>query len=515
MNAATESCRLGECPVDYARKWARYLPERPALVFGDQATSYGRLDARADALAAWLTGPLGARRGDRVALLAANHPFFFELTFACLRAGLVLAPINTRLAAREVAQLLELAEPAVLFADARHRARADQARPHGLKILSVEEAVAADLPAPSGSARSAWRPLEWEETAYLLFTSGTTGLPKAAELPVRQLFWNAENTQLAWELRRDDATVLYTPLFHTGAINVLAFPLLAQGGLVVIHDGFDANAILDDTRTYHATVLFGVPTTFQMLDALAPGDVEGHPGLEAAFGSVRMVVCGGAPLPIALIERYRERGVTLLQGFGMTEVGPNCFYLPREHAFSKAGSVGKPMPYVQAQVRVGDREAGVGEVGELCLGGPQVCKGYFRNPEATRKALVDGWFLTGDLAKVDADGFFTIAGRQKDMFISGGENVYPAEIEGALAAHPAVRESAVVAVPDPRWGEVGCAFVVLEGEVAEGELATFLQARLARYKVPRRFVQVPELPRNSSGKVQKAVLADEARTLQA
>ncbi len=503
MNAATDAFRTGECPIDYARKWARYLPERPALVFGAEAITYGQLDARADALAAWLTGPLALRRGDRVALLAHNHPFFFELLFACLRAGLVLAPINTRLAAREVKQLLRLAEPAVLFADARCFALADEARLESLRLLSIEQASEAGVPPGDAGLRPAGSGME--DTACLLFTSGTTGLPKAAELPVRQLLWNAVNTQMAWELRRGDATVLYTPLFHTGAINVLAFPLLAQGGLVIIHDGFDAGAILSDVERFHATVLFGVPTTFQMLEA--------HPHLAAAFASVRLIVCGGAPLPISLIERYRERGLTLLQGFGMTEVGPNCFYLPAERAFDKAGSVGRPMPYVQARVVVGDREAAAGEVGELCLAGPVVSKGYLRNPEATAKALVDGWFHTGDLAKVDADGYFTIAGRQKDMFISGGENVYPAEIEVALAGHPAIRESAVVALPDPKWGEVGCAFVALDGAVTEDELKAFLQARLARYKVPRRFVVKAELPRNSSGKVQKAALADEAQSL--
>lgn len=495
------------CPVDFARTWARYLPERPALVFGEHSLSYGDLDARADALAAWLTGPLGLKHGDRVALYAYNHPAFFELLLACLRTGLVLAPINTRLAAREVTQLLALAEPALLVADERCRAVAVEACPAGVHLEGVEGLATRALPPPSPAERTAWRTSTWEDTACLLFTSGTTGLPKAAELPVRQLFWNAVNTQWAWELRRDDATVLYTPLFHTGAINVLALPLLLLGGLVVIHDGFSAPAILADSERYHASVLFGVPTTFQMLDA--------DPGLERGFATVRMVVCGGAPLPVSLIQRYRERGITLLQGFGMTEVGPNCFYLPRERAFDKAGSVGRPMPYVQARVVVGDREAGVDEVGELCLAGPVVTAGYFRNAEATKKALVDGWFHTGDLAKVDADGFFTIAGRQKDMFISGGENVYPAEVEVALAGHPAVVESAVVGMPDERWGEVGCAFVVTEKAATEAELKEFLQERLARYKVPRRFVLKAELPRNSSGKVVKAALADEARTLAA
>ena len=492
-------------PVDFGRTWARHLPDRPALAFGGHTVTYADLDARADRLAAWLTGPLGLAHGDRVALYAYNHPFFFELLLACLRTGLVLAPINTRLASREVGQLLALAEPGVLFADRRCQAVANEARPAGLKTVSVEEAVALELPAPPATAKDAWLPAGPEDTACLLFTSGTTGLPKAAELPVRQLFWNALNTQLAWELRRDDVTVLYTPLFHTGAINVLAVPLLHLGGLVVIHDGFDAGAILADSQRFGATVLFGVPTTFQMLDE--------NPALEQGFAKVRMVVCGGAPLPVSLIQRYRERGITLLQGFGMTEVGPNCFYLPRERAFDKAGSVGRPMPYLQARVMVGDRPAAVDEVGEICLQGPVVCKGYFRNPEATAKALVDGWFHTGDLAKVDADGFFSIAGRKKDMFISGGENVYPAEIEVALAGHPAVRESAVVAMPDARWGEVGCAFVVAGSPVAEAELKAFLQARLARYKVPRRFVVKAELPRNSSGKVVKAALVDEARTL--
>ena len=501
MGAELGLAKLGRSPIDYAAQWGRLVPERDALVFEGARISYGELDRRAARVAAYLSGELGLKRGDRVALLAYNHPVFFDLAFACLRLGLVLAPINYRLTAREIGQLWELAEPRVLIADAECMALAREACGGDARLIGVDEL--SDLEPVADGHTTDLAGAQMEDPAFLLFTSGTTGLPKAAVLPVRQVFWNALNTQAAWELRRDDTTILYTPLFHTGAINVLAMPLLALGGRVVIQRAFDAAAVVADITRWKVSALFGVPTTFQML--------ESDPGLTEALETVRMLVSGGAPLPIALIERYRERGVTLLQGFGMTEVGPNCFYLPRERAFEKAGSVGLPMPYGAARILVDGREAQTGEVGQLEIAGPHLSAGYFRNPAATEASLVDGWLRTGDLAKIDEDGFYTIAGRAKDMFISGGENVYPAEVEGALAGHPAVVESAVVAVPDETWGEVGCAFVVVNERGADAvELTGFLRGQLARYKVPRRFAFPHALPKNESGKVQKAQLVQEA-----
>lgn len=494
-------------PVDHAARWARYLPDRVALSFEGEAWTYGELHRRADRTARLLTEELGLVRGDRVAVLAENHPIFFELLFACLRAGLVLAPLNWRLAPTELEALLALGEPRVLVVDQAFRAVADRLkRPEGCAILRQE-----DLNAPPLAIDGAATPLSgagMEELALLLFTSGTTGLPKAAMLPVRQLFWNDLNTQLAWDLRRDDRTIVYTPLFHTGAVNVLAMPLLRLGGHVIVQRSFDAPAVLAAIRDEAVSVVFGVPTTFQMLSEDPTFDDP------STLASVRLCVCGGAPLSTTLIRTYAAHGMKLTQGFGMTEVGPNCFFLPPDQILTRAGSVGQPIHHAEARLCVDGRDAAIDEVGELELRGPHVCQGYFKDPEATARALVDGWFRTGDMARRDADGYYTIAGRAKDMFISGGENVYPAEVEVALMTHPKVAECAVVAAPHERWGEVGCAFVIpAAADLADDALRVHAREVLAGYKVPKRFVLVDELPRNPSGKVLKPELARRAAHL--
>ena len=490
-------------PVDHAQRWARYLPERPAIGGAGERWSYGELDRRAQRTAVFLIDEFGLARGDRVALLADNHPFFFELAFACFRAGLVLAPLNVRLAAGELEVLLALAAPRVLFADAAHaELAADLRSPPGCRTVDIGSYLA-DPPA-AVAPRAPLSGSDFEEPALLLFTSGTTGRAKAAVLPVRQLFWNAVNTQLAFGLTGDDATVVYTPLFHTGAVNVLALPLLQVGGAVHVMERFAPDEVARIVAGERISTFFGVPTTLQTL-AATPGFFT------AAARSVRLCLCGGAPLAVNLIRTYERHGVALTQGFGMTEAGPNCFFLPPAALREHAGAVGKPIHYGDARLVCDGREARLDEVGELWLRGPHVCSGYFRDSAATAAAFEDGWFRTGDLLKRDEDGFYTVAGRLKEMFISGGENVYPAEIEVALHGHPAVAKCAVVATPDARWGEVGCAFAVVQEPVSGEALRGFLRERLAHYKIPKRFVFLENLPLNESGKVLKAHLAGEAR----
>ena len=495
------------CPVDHPARWGSYTPDRPAISAGDTTWTWGQLEARVARTARWLVDDLELQAGDRLAVLAHNHPCFFELLFACLRAGVVLAPLNFRLAPAELDALLTLCGARVLVVDDGNGATA-QAMAHPLTSAPVAlETLEAEPDAPAGlSHRRPLAPIVMDAPAVLLFTSGTTGLPKAAVLPVRQLFYNAVNTQLAFDLTGDDATVLYTPLFHTGAINVLALPLFQCGGHVVIHGAFDASEVLAEVERRGISAIFGVPTTFRMLAE--------HPDFAARdLASIRLCLCGGAPLTVDLIRLYQARGIVLTQGFGMTEVGPNCFFLPPHEALARAGSVGKPMPYSQARVVVGARDAQPDEVGELWLAGPHVCLGYHDDPQATAAALEDGWFRTGDLVRRDTDGFFYVAGRKKEMFISGGENVYPAEVEVALGDHPAVAECAVVGMPDSRWGEVGCAFVVPRNGGFDAEaIKAWLRQRLAPYKVPKRFVTMDDLPRNASGKAHKPSLEQEARS---
>lgn len=506
--------------VDHARRWAQYTPDRVALTGADGAVTWQQLDAQADAWAGRLSAEYGVVRGDRVVLLAHNHPDFFSIFFACRRLGAVLAPLNWRLAIPELDDLLALAGPKVLLHDvAFSETAAALRRPEGCGLgrTGAEGAGGAAHSVrrqpdgggldPAGAGGVGPNELQAgsrdaEETALLLFTSGTTGRPKAAMLPDRQLFFNGVNTILAWRLTGGDETLLFTPLFHTGAINVLALPLLQAGGTVHVQEAFSAPAVVDAVGAGRVSVLFGVPVIFRML-AEAPGFFE-------AAARLRLCLCGGAPLPISLIREYESRGLTITQGFGMTEAGPNCFFLPPAEALSRAGSVGIAMPYCDARIaREDGSQAGPDEVGELWMRGPHVFAGYFENRAATEGAFQGGWFRTGDLLRKDRDGYFHVAGRAKEMFISGGENVYPAEIENALAGHPAVLEAAVLPMPDERWGEVGHAFVVpVAGAGLDfAEIRTFLRTRLAAYKIPRGLSVVAALPRNSSGKVARSELS--------
>jgi fatty-acyl-CoA synthase len=359
----------------------------------------------------------------------------------------------------------------------------------------------ADLPpGPLSAARCAP-----EDTCCLLYTSGTTGRPKGVVIPHRMIGWNAYNTAISWQLRDDDVAPAYTPLYHAGGLGVFLLPLMATGGTIVLHRRFDAAEIWRTVARERCTVVFGVPTIFKML-------MEAPEFQAADFGRIRFLISGGAPLPLHIIEAYQARGAVFKQGYGLTEVGVNCFAMSVADSIRKAGSVGRPMMFTEARLAVEDgSDAVTGEVGELWLRGPHVCNGYWENAEATAAALdSEGWFHTGDLARRDGEGFYTIAGRRKDMLISGGVNVYPAEIEGELLLHPDVSDAAVVGVPHETWGEVGVAFIVARPGRAPSpdQLSGFLAGRLARYKIPKAFVLVEALPRTAYGKVVKGDLRD-------
>ena len=444
-------------------------------------------------------------------------------------------PLSTRLTSNELTGILEDAQPkALIYGDGFEETDREiclekgmreppvaldaPAEPtHGRLSTFIENlpAVPADAAAEAPSSSSSLPAPE--DLLALLYTSGTTGKPKGVMVPHRMVGWNAVNTAVSWQLREDDVSPIFTPLYHAGGLGAFLTPIFAIGGTIVLHAGFDAEEVLSTIARERCTVVLGVPTIFRMLR-----ESKGFAG--ADFSGVRWFACGGAPLPLDLIEAWQARGVVLKQGYGLTEVGVNCFAMTAEESVRKAGSIGKPLMFTQARLLLEDgREAGTDEIGELLLRGPHVCQGYFRNPEATAAALdADGWFHTGDLAKRDADGFYTIAGRKKDLFISGGVNVYPAEIEGVLFQHGGVKDVAVIGVPDEKWGEVGVAFVVRreEEEEEEGkdslkvkerereksELAAFVERRLAKYKVPREFVFVESLPRTPYGKVVKGEL---------
>jgi fatty-acyl-CoA synthase len=487
---------------DLIAKRAALTPDRVALE--DAATgrtlSYAELDARAGKAAALLAAQ-GVGSGDRVAVLTCNRIEFFELLFGCAKLGAILVPLNWRMPPAELDGLIADAEPALLVHGAGEAAaaRALAAPPPAIDFDRDYEAL---LAAASGRA---WRP-RWPAGAtwYLLYTSGTTGRPKGVIYTFRMALANYVNIGGAISLAPSDSIASFLPIFHTAGINLHALPTLIAGGRVIVMDGFDAETLIGLLEARRLDTLFAVPTVYlSLLD---------HPRFAAApLGAVRHWGCGGAPLPDALALAYRALGVRICNGMGMTETGPTAFLVDPADAWTRIGSVGKPQLLCLARIVGADgREVPDGEVGDLQFAGPGVTPGYWRNEEATRAAFTaDGWLISGDLARRDGDGFFHIAGRRKEMFISGGENVYPAEVENVLSAHPAIVDAAVLAQADPKWGEVGRAFVQLAPESGHpdcDELAAFCRARLAPYKVPRRFDFVAEFPRTSAGKIQKHLL---------
>jgi fatty-acyl-CoA synthase len=492
---------------DIAAKRAALTPDKVAFedVLSGRVVTYRDLE-RNVSHAAGLLVAAGARPGDRIAVLCRNRVEYFELLLACGRTGTVLVPLNWRMPVAELRVLLADATPQVLFhgnedADSV-RARADPS----FACIDIDDAGSAGYVARRDSSAPVASRGYWpgDDTWYLLYTSGTTGQPKAVIQTYGMVLVNYVNIGRAIDLRSDDTTVNFLPLFHTAGINLHTLPVLIAGGRVLVLPAFDAERLMKLITAGRLDLLFGVPAVFQQLSLRTEFE-------HADLARVRHWGCGGAPLPEALLARYAARGATVCNGMGMTETGPTVFLQDTDSARRKPGSVGKPQLLAEARIVDADgNDLPPGATGELWLKGPGITPGYWNRPQATEAAFAPGrWLRSGDLACRDADGDYYIVGRLKDMYISGGENVYPAEVENVLAGHPAVLEAAVVGVPDARWGEVGRAFVMVRPGSAVPEatiLSAFCRERLAPYKVPRSFVVVADLPRTAAGKVQKHLL---------
>lgn len=475
---------------DLAARAARRWRQRPALWADGRWLTYGELNARATQLAARLAAE-GVVKGDRVGILALNHLAHFDLLLAAPKLGCIYTPFNHRLSAEETRALLDYVRPVRLFVDAPN---------HALAAVYAGPTVLLDdyaqwLQGPTGTAQGA---VTNEDIHMLLFTGGSTGTPKGALIPYRQTLANIVATVRGWRLKRDDAAIQATPCFHA-ALNVYATPLLAIGGRVVLMPSFEPGEYLRLMQHAKVTRLFMVPTMYRML-------AEHADFASADFSSVRGAISGGAPCPPALRSLFAARGIAFKQGFGMTEAGVNCFAMGDAEAAAEPLTVGRPLPGLSAVVRREDGSVCArDEVGELTLRGPQVCAGYFEREREWAESYREGWLWTGDLARVDAAGRHFIVGRRKEMFISGGENVYPAEVEAVLATHPALLECAVLGVPDARWGEVGLAAVsVRPGALLdEAALAAWLKAHIAGYKRPRALLFFTALPKTGAGKFDK------------
>jgi fatty-acyl-CoA synthase len=464
-------------------------PHRVALVHGSTEITYAELASRTAVVAAMLR-ERGVRRGDRVGYLGPNHPAYLETLFATASLGAIFVPLNARLAAPELTYVLEDAGVSVLV-------QTDTTREVEADCLRARVSVSGS--ASHGSHRHSQEPVSLEDPCLIMYTSGSTGRPKGAVLTHGNLTWNCVNVLVESDVRGDQVALVSAPLFHAAALGMTCLPTLLKGGTCVLEESFDPARTLELIPRHGVTTLFGVPA---MYDAIAARPEFGT----ADLSSVRTLLCGGSPVPEATIRRYVDRGLTFVQGYGMTEASPGVLILDPEAVRTKAGSAGVPSFFTD--VRIVDPAGEDAERGEIVVRGPNVMRGYWNRPDATDEALAGGWLHSGDVATVDADGVVTVVDRIKDMIISGGENVYPAEVEAALYEHPAVELCAVVGAPDARWGEVPRAVVVARSPVGAEELITFLRERLAGYKVPKQVEFWDELPRTGSGKVQKAAVRE-------
>ncbi|TSE00316.1 long-chain fatty acid--CoA ligase [Skermania sp. ID1734] len=505
---------MSSVPMDLGSWIARRAaasPHRPAIAFDGETATYGEVLDRVDRLAAALaTG--GVKPGDRVGYLGLNHPDFLVTLFAAARAGAIFVPLNFRLTGEELSYILTDAGVHTLIADADHTAVIDQirgdvglARTFALTPTpgweTLDDVIAAQAPIDQPQHPQA------DDVAVIMYTSGTTGRPKGAMLTHGNLFWNNVNALLSFDISQSDVSLVCAPLFHIGGLNVTTLLTLQKGGQIVLMRAFDPAKALELIATHRVTTMFGVPAMFLFMSQVPTF-------ADTNLASVRYFICGGAPVPEALITLYGERGIPFAQGYGLTETAPLALVVRTDEAAERIGAAGHhvlPLSDVRL-VDADNNPVGPGGRGEICVRGPQVMKGYWNNPDATAAAIdPEGWFHTGDVGRMDDDGFVYVVDRVKDMIITGGENVYPAEVESALYQHPAIAEVAVFGLPHEKWGEAVTAVAALKPNTSLtlDELREFARERLAGYKIPLRLEIVDALPRNPAGKILKYQLREE------
>jgi len=498
---------------DWLAKQADFRPHQTALV--DAATgrrfTYPQFHLRASRFAEFVRDEWKLAPGDRVALLAHNSSDYFEILWGCAKAEVLLVCLNWRLAVPELEFIFHDATPSALIYDPAF-AEAAQTIAHRLgidKVITLDSQAAPgeityeDALASSSGQPVVMRPRGLDEPWHLLYTAGTTGRSKGVLQTFGMVLFNALNIGLPVDLTSEDVTLNLLPCFHTGGLNLMTNPTFHVGGTAIVQKTFDPAETLR-LLSEEATAFFGVASVYLFLSQ--------HPDFDKTeFRHMRSWSAGGAPIPTSLLQRYLDRGIEIQYGFGMTETGPTVFLIEKDYPRSKIGSVGKAQLHVDVRIvdRAG-RDLPAGERGELLIKGPGVTPGYWCLPEVTAQSIEDGWLHSGDVAVRDEDGYYYIVDRWKDMFISGGENVYPAEVENVLYQLPQVAEAAVIGVADERWGEVGRAIVVLKPDqtLAEEEIIAHCREHVGRYKVPKSVVFIDKLPRNPAGKVVKGELRE-------
>lgn len=495
--------------LDWLKRWNLYAPNNSAITDAQTGLtlSYSEVFEKSCAGAAYLKTQFQIKPGDRVVHLSTNEVASFILFFSLARLGATLVPINYRLTAQELGYVIENAEPNLIVYEEQFLT----------PLKEVEDKIAIKenrwLPLVGKNSFEQSLHITQEKftdfqsvastTALIIYTSGTTGFPKGAMISHQMLFWNSVNTSLRLNLSEKDSAVIFLPLFHTGGWNVLSTPFFHRAAHVILAKKFEADQILNLSQKFKTTLLFGVPTTMAMMSQSKKfSDVD--------LSSIRYAIVGGEPMPIEQIHVWHDKKIPIRQGYGLTEFGPNVFSLNEEDAIRKMGSVGFPNFYVDVKVVDEDNHTlPAQQIGELCLKGPMAMTGYWKNPKATEEIFQDGWLHTGDLVQFDKENYFYIVGRKKDMYKSGGENVYPAEVERVLQQLDFVREVAVIGVKDPQWGEVGHAFIATHNQSKdETILRDHCLKNLAKFKNPKYFTFLAELPKGDSGKILKRKLYD-------
>lgn len=482
--------------IDWIGNRARLTPEAEAIadVSSQKTWTYSELNQRSTAAAAWLT-KRGITKGDRVALLSPNHICYFELLFACAKIGAIFVPINWRLAGEEIQYILHDCTPKIAGVHSSLLWKIeDITYLHNIYFAVESEEYLGDTELNQASAE-----LTSQDPLAIIYTGGTTGKPKGVVLSHQSIFYNAVNTIMSWNLTNQDVTITYMPLFHTGGLNALSIPLLLIGGKVVLAGDFQPEEAVSHLIDYQCTIVLLVPTMYHMM-------VRTEAFQKQTFSSSIIFLSGGAPCPLEIYDEFQRKGLQFKEGYGLTEAGPNNFYMDLQMVYEKRGSVGKPMLLNEVKIIHPDgTETAPNETGELLLKGLHLFAAYWNNPKATAEVLYDGWLHTGDLARRDKDGFYYIAGRKKDMIITGGENVYPLEIEHWISSLPQVSEVSVVGIPDAKWGEKVTAFIVLQKNtrLTFEELKKHCAIKLGSYKIPKEIIFLEELPKTPVGKIDK------------
>lgn len=495
---------------DWIACHANGQPDRLALVddVSGRSFTYAELDRRIGALATFFGEELGIGAGERIATLGHNSTNILEVQFACMRLGAIFVPLNVRLATPECVEVLKDCGASLVLHDTEFNAVAAEVAAavgaHAIEMnewghqCAYEDAIANSRP------RGPRHGGTLDDTWTLIYTSGTTGRPKGVLISYQMVLFHAVNYGFATGVTRDSHGLTFLPMFHTSGLNLPANPILHAGGCVTVMRRFDPARALElmAREAQPVTHAFGVPANYLFMRQLPTF-------AEADLRSVRSLGVGGAPMPIPLLQAYADKGVAMQQTFGMTETGPTVTILAAERGFDKLGSAGLPAVHVETMIT--DRDGAPvadGEIGELCVRGPSITTGYWNRPDESAEAFREGWFRTGDMARQDAEGYFYIVDRCKNMYISGGENVYPAEVERVLEKYEGIVEVAVISEPDDKWGEVGCAVVVRDpdSQLTEEQILQYCRGQIAGYKVPKYVSFTGSLPRNATGKVDRRKL---------